>query len=90
MTLPAERQQFEQWWETTMHNGNPPRFGWEYWRDSDGYRDDDGEFQGLWQAWQDSRKLATPAQLPEFNELEANTEPCVICGKVSRHPEGWH
>ncbi|HFF9779739.1 DUF551 domain-containing protein [Serratia marcescens] len=51
MTLTTERQQFEQWWETAMHNGYPPRFGWEHWRDGDGYRDDDGEFQGLWQAW---------------------------------------
>ncbi|HGE6736213.1 TPA: hypothetical protein ACGCBI_002842 [Serratia marcescens] len=57
MTLTTERQQFEQWWETAMHNGYPPRFGWEHWRDGDGYRDDDGEFQGLWQAWQASREL---------------------------------
>lgn len=55
MTLTTERQQFEQWWETAMHNGYPPRFGWEHWRDGGGYRDDDGEFQGLWQAWQASR-----------------------------------
>ncbi len=55
MTLTTERQQFEQWWETAMHNGYPPRFGWEHWRDGDGYRDDDCEFQGLWQAWQASR-----------------------------------
>ncbi|CUY57826.1 hypothetical protein LL394_001064 [Serratia marcescens] len=54
-TLTLERQQFEKWWETAMHNGYPPRFGWEHWRDGDGYRDDDGEFQGLWQAWQASR-----------------------------------
>ncbi|ELH4241267.1 hypothetical protein ROX22_003433 [Serratia marcescens] len=53
--LTLERQQFEKWWETAMHNGYPPRFGWEHWRDGDGYRDDDGEFQGLWQAWQASR-----------------------------------
>ncbi|EPV8454887.1 hypothetical protein ACWASV_000519 [Serratia marcescens] len=58
MTLATERQQFEQWWETAMHNGYPPRFGWEHWRDGDGYRDDDGEFQGLWLAWLASRKLA--------------------------------
>lgn len=54
-TLTLERQQFEKWWETAMHNRYPPRFGWEHWRDGDGYRDDDGEFQGLWQAWQASR-----------------------------------
>ncbi len=57
MTVTTERQQFEQWWETAMHNGYPPRFGWEHWRDGDGYRDDDGEFQGLWQAWQAGREL---------------------------------
>ncbi|MBL5821803.1 hypothetical protein JBO39_11310 [Serratia marcescens] len=57
MTPTTERQQFEQWWETAMHNGYPPRFGWEHWRDCDGYRDDDGEFQGLWQAWQAGREL---------------------------------
>ena len=37
MTLTTERQQFEQWWETAMHNGYPPRFGWEHWRDGGGY-----------------------------------------------------
>lgn len=57
MTLTTDRQQFEQWWETAMHNGYPPRFGWEHWRDGDGYRDDDGEFQGLWQAWQAGSEL---------------------------------
>ncbi|AVN50243.1 TPA: ead/Ea22-like family protein [Serratia marcescens] len=33
-------------------------------------------------------KLATPVRLPV--DLEPNTEPCVICGVVSSHPEGWH
>lgn len=33
-------------------------------------------------------KLATPVRLPD--DLEPNTEQCVICGKVSSHPEGWH
>lgn len=33
-------------------------------------------------------KLATPVRLPD--DLEPNTEPCVICGVVSSHPEGWH
>ncbi|MGQ8800935.1 hypothetical protein ACUTRI_09605 [Serratia sp. TSA_130.2] len=64
MTLTTERQQFEQWWETAMHNGYPPRFGWEHWRDGDGYRDDDGEFQGLWLAWLASRKLANREAQP--------------------------
>lgn len=68
MTLTTERQQFEQWWETAMHNGYPPRFGWEHWRDGEGYRDDDGEFQGLWLAWLASRKLANrEVQLAEWS-----------------------
>ncbi|HGM5575430.1 TPA: hypothetical protein ACKP2S_002187 [Serratia marcescens] len=66
MTLTTERQQFEQWWETAMHNGYPPRFGWEHWRDGDGYRDDDGEFQGLWLAWLASRKLANREAQPVY------------------------
>ncbi|EPE3622664.1 hypothetical protein ACSIA8_000663 [Serratia marcescens] len=33
-------------------------------------------------------KMATPVRLPD--DLEPNTEPCVICGKISSHPEGWH
>lgn len=34
--------------------------------------------------------LATPGRLPEPDELALTTEPCVICGMVSSHPEGWH
>ncbi|MEL5317636.1 ead/Ea22-like family protein [Serratia ureilytica] len=34
------------------------------------------------------KRLATPVRLPD--DLEPNTEPCVICGKISSHPEGWH
>ncbi len=34
------------------------------------------------------KRLATPVRLPD--DLEPNTEPCVICGVVSSHPEGWH
>lgn len=26
----------------------------------------------------------------QFESLAENTEPCVICGVVSSHPEGWH
>lgn len=75
-TLTLERQQFEKWWETAMHNGYPPRFGWEHWRDGDGYRDDDGEFQGLWQAWQASRgflanREAQPVGKAEITKIAA-------------------
>lgn len=50
-----ERQKFEKWWERKYHNGNPPRFGWDYWRDCEGYVSDgdtDTELQDLWEAWQ--------------------------------------
>ncbi|EEA8306568.1 hypothetical protein QE82_23105 [Salmonella enterica subsp. enterica serovar Rubislaw] len=51
------REKFEAWWEVNYHNGNPPRFGWEAWRDGDGYKidDDESELDGMWQAWQASR-----------------------------------
>ncbi|MBL0880621.1 hypothetical protein [Serratia ureilytica] len=78
MTLTTERQQFEQWWETTMHNGYPPRFGWEHWRDGDGYRDDDGEFQGLWQAWQASSKLANREAQPVAKLVYSSAMPRFI------------
>lgn len=49
----AQRDKFEAWWERTQHNGNPPRFGWEYWREGEGYKvdDDDSELDGMWSAW---------------------------------------
>ncbi|HEJ8096839.1 TPA: hypothetical protein SMI77_004887 [Serratia marcescens] len=84
MTPTTERQQFEQWWETAMHNGYPPRFGWEHWRDGDGYRDDDGEFQGLWQAWQASRGfLANREAQPVSGECDQDvyangTSACLV------------
>ncbi|HCI5472137.1 TPA: ead/Ea22-like family protein [Klebsiella quasipneumoniae] len=49
----AQREKFEAWWERTQHNGNPPRFGWECWRDGGGYKvdDDESELDGMWEAW---------------------------------------
>lgn len=44
------REQFEKWWQESQHNGNPPRFGWEHYRDGDTYSDE--EFQTLWETWQ--------------------------------------
>ncbi|HGM7366759.1 TPA: hypothetical protein ACKQGF_000972 [Serratia marcescens] len=35
-----------------------------------------------------ANREAQPVRLPD--DLEPNTEPCVICGVVSSHPEGWH
>lgn len=48
------REKFERWWELNYHNGNHPRFGWECWRDGDGYRidDDESELDGMWESWQ--------------------------------------
>ena len=50
----ALREKFERWWEVNYHKGNPPRFGWEHWRDGDGYQidDDESELDGMWGAWQ--------------------------------------
>ncbi|MEB1072481.1 hypothetical protein VC894_16850 [Citrobacter freundii] len=50
----TSREKFEAWWEVNYHNGNPPRFGWEYWRDGDGYQidDDESELDCMWEAWQ--------------------------------------
>ncbi|HFI7433949.1 TPA: hypothetical protein ACGR33_003507 [Escherichia coli] len=49
----AQREKFEAWWEINYHNGNPPRFGWSYWREGDGYKidDDESELDGMWEAW---------------------------------------
>ncbi len=49
----AHREKFEEWWERTQHNGNPPRFGWSHWRDGEGYKvdDDNSELDGMWSAW---------------------------------------
>lgn len=48
------REKFESWWEVNYHNGNPPRFGWEHWRDGDGYKvdDDESDLDGMWESWQ--------------------------------------
>ncbi|WP_371343841.1 hypothetical protein [Klebsiella quasipneumoniae] len=61
----AQREKFEAWWERTRHNGNPPRFGWEYWREGEGYKvdDDDSELDGMWEVWK-----AASAELVEALE----------------------
>nr|WP_130947801.1 hypothetical protein [Klebsiella quasipneumoniae] len=61
----AMREKFEAWWERTQHNGNPPRFGWECWRDGEGYKvdDDESELDGMWEAWK-----AASAELVEALE----------------------
>lgn len=37
-----------------------------------------------------SDENATDNTAQQFESLAENTEPCVICGVVSSHPEGWH
>lgn len=48
------REQFEAWWEINYHNGNPPRFGWDAYREDGGYKidDDESELDAMWNAWQ--------------------------------------
>ncbi|END9105374.1 hypothetical protein ACR24F_000883 [Klebsiella pneumoniae] len=76
----AQREKFEAWWERTQHNGNPPRFGWEYWREGEGYKvdDDDSELDGMWAAWK-----AAGAELVEALEkaqtINAAAEKLVRC-----------
>ncbi|ENS0909998.1 hypothetical protein [Escherichia coli] len=67
------RENFEQWWEINYHNGNPPRFGWEHWRDGDGYQidDDESELDGMWEAWQAAHSSRLEALEKRIAELEA-------------------
>lgn len=65
------REQFEAWWEVNYHNGNPPRFGWEYWRDGDGYKidDDESELDGMWESWQAAHSSKLEAAKKRIAEL---------------------
>ncbi|MGR5938149.1 hypothetical protein [Enterobacter ludwigii] len=67
------REQFEAWWEVNYHNGNPPRFDWEYWRDGDGYKidDDESELDGMWESWQAAHSSKLGAAEKRIAELEA-------------------
>ena len=38
----------------------------------------------------EQQEPATDNTAQQFESLAENTEPCVICGVVSSHPEGWH
>lgn len=67
LTAEKCREKFEAWWEENQHNGNPPRFGWDHYRDGEGYSDD--EFQALWEVWQGSR-TALEIALPVLEQQE--------------------
>lgn len=70
----AFRKKFEAWWEVNYHNGNPPRFGWEAWREGDGYKvdDDESELDGKWQSWQAAHSSKLEAAEKRVAELEAS------------------
>lgn len=74
----AKREKFEAWWERTQHNGNPPRFGWEYWREGEGYKvdDDDSELDGMWEVWK-----AAGAELVEALE-KALAKNALVAGGI--------
>ncbi|MFK8477872.1 hypothetical protein [Enterobacter kobei] len=69
----ALREKFERWWEVNYHNGNPPRFGWEHWRDGDGYQidDDESELDCMWESWQAAHSGKLEAAERRIAELEA-------------------
>ncbi len=76
----AQREKFEAWWERTQHNGNPPRFGWEYWRDGEGYKvdDDESELDGMWDAWKAAVAELVEA-LKKAQTINAAAEKLVRC-----------
>lgn len=69
----ALRECFEKWWEINYHNGKPPRFGWEYWRDGEGYQidDDESELDGMWESWQAAHSAKLESAEKRIAELEA-------------------
>ena len=72
----ALRECFEKWWEINYHNGKPPRFGWEYWRDGEGYQidDDESELDGMWESWQAAHSEKLEAAEKRIAELESENE----------------
>lgn len=72
----ALREKFEAWWEVNYHNGNPPRFGWEHWRDGDGYQvdDDESELDGMWESWQAAHSSKLEAAEKRVVELAGENE----------------
>lgn len=55
----TDRERFEAWWQNKYHNGNPPRHGWEHYREGDSYSDE--EFEGMWCAYQAALASQQPA-----------------------------
>ncbi|MDU5476219.1 hypothetical protein [Pantoea sp.] len=63
----SSREQFEEWWQDKFHNGNPPRGGWNLYREGDDYSDE--ELDGQWAAWKASRQ-ALEIALPVLEQQE--------------------
>jgi hypothetical protein len=92
----ALREKFEAWWEVNYHNGNPPRFGWEHWRDGDGYKidDDESELDGMWESWQAAHSSKLEAAEKRIAELEVRAFNPALLDVISerqrqRAIEGW-
>ncbi|MFC2189605.1 hypothetical protein ACFLIP_03655 [Enterobacter hormaechei] len=88
----SSREQFEAWWEVNYHNGQPPRHGWEFWRDGEGYSiEGDEEFQWRWEAWQaatnamEAKCAALAAEKEKFAVECAATKIAIAYLKSGRH-----
>lgn len=90
----TSREKFEAWWEVNYHNSNPPRFGWEYWRDGDGYKidDDESELDCMWEAWQ-AAESAMAVQLAnaesKCRELAAENAGIKSAAEFATAPDMW-
>lgn len=85
ITEMAQREKFEAWWERTQHNGNPPRFGWECWRDGEGYKvdDDESELDGMWEAWKAAgAELVEALEAAQQRISELTSENAALKGRV--------
>lgn len=54
------REAFEKWWEEECELGDPPKWGWDFWRKGEGYKNIGnvtiGNIYEVWKAaWEVSR-----------------------------------
>ncbi|WP_312055827.1 hypothetical protein [Pantoea brenneri] len=89
----SSRERFEEWWQDKFHNGNPPRGGWDLYREGDDYSDE--ELDGQWCAWQASRQ-ALEIALPvlEQQEMITDSQPVItdsagVITDSAERGEGW-
>ncbi|MFO3905818.1 hypothetical protein AAHD62_15005 [Enterobacter hormaechei] len=82
----ALREKFERWWEVNYHNGKPPRFGWDAWREEGGYKidDDEPELDGMWNAWQAATSaIEDKCAALAAKGMELAAEAAVVYGKYN-------